>query len=77
MIQKLSGLCDECYAATNKLEADMAAVPMEDILSEAEYYKDVILPDMDAVRAPADEMEQFCDEDVWPFPTYGKLLFSV
>ena len=77
MIQKLSGLCDECYAATNKLEADMAAVPMEDILSEAEYYKDVILPDMDAVRTPADKMEQFCDEDVWPFPTYGKLLFSV
>ena len=77
LIKKLSALCDRCYEATNKLEEMMDRVPTEDILTEAEYYKDNILPGMDAVREPADLMEQFCDEDVWPFPTYGKLLFSV
>lgn len=77
LIMKLSAMCDRCYAAANKLEKDLDCVPTSDVLTEAEFYKDTILPDMDAVRAPADEMELYCDESVWPFPTYGKLLFSV
>ena len=41
------------------------------------FYKDYIIPSMDDVRAPADELETITAKKYWPFPTYGDLLFGV
>ena len=32
---------------------------------------------MEALRAPADELEMLVDKADWPFPTYGDLMFEV
>ncbi len=32
---------------------------------------------MDALRAPCDKLETIVSDTVWPFPTYGKLLFGI
>ncbi len=32
---------------------------------------------MEELRKPADELEMLVDEDIWPFPTYGELLFNI
>ena len=58
-----------------KLGLDMDKVP-EDPWKAMEYYHDVIIPDMNKVRASADSLEQLVDEKYWPFPIYSELLFS-
>ena len=32
---------------------------------------------MENLRTPADRLEVLVDKKVWPFPTYGDLLFEV
>ena len=48
-----------------------------DLLGCAKYHHDSIFAAMQELRAAADELEAAVDEDVWPFPTYGKILFSI
>ena len=44
---------------------------------EAFYYRDMVIPAMDALRGDLDLLETMTDTSVWPFPTYGKLLFGI
>jgi len=32
---------------------------------------------MTALRTPADALERIVDKELWPFPTYGELIFEV
>ena len=48
-----------------------------DLLGCAKYHHDSIFAAMQELRAVADELEAAVYEDVWPFPTYGKILFSI
>ena len=49
----------------------------EDAREAMTYCHGTILPDMAAVRAAADRLEDLTDAACWPFPTYEELLFSV
>ena len=48
-----------------------------DIVNIAMYYKDNVLTAMQELRAVADEMEANMSAKLWPYPSYGTLLFSV
>ena len=48
-----------------------------DWVSKADCIRDVVLPEMNALRAVCDEAETLTDAKAWPFPTYGELLFGV
>ncbi len=43
----------------------------------AHAYHEKVVPDMEALRAPADKLEMIVDKDLWPFPSYGDLIFEV
>lgn len=43
----------------------------------AVIYRDVIISKMNELRLTADKLETVVDEEMWPFPTYGQLLFNV
>ena len=43
----------------------------------ARYMRDVIVPAMEELRKPIDELEMIVDKDLWPMPSYGDLLFEV
>lgn len=43
----------------------------------ARYYRDNVVPAMDALRSVCDSMEVVTAKKYWPFPDYGDLLFSV
>lgn len=43
----------------------------------AHAYRDEVVPAMEALRAPADRLEMIVDKDLWPFPSYGDLIFEV
>ena len=64
--------------AEEKLRKDLEkAGKSTDGRKKAEYYRDVICADMAALRAPADALEMMVEKDLWPFPTYGDILFEV
>ena len=43
----------------------------------ARYMREVIVPAMEELRKPVDELEMIVDKDLWPMPSYGDLLFEV
>ena len=58
-------------------EANNTANSMEEGKERAEYYKDVVVPAMNALRAPIDELEDMVNKEYWPVPSYGDMLFEV
>jgi hypothetical protein len=78
LIVRLSQLLDEICARADELEAAVAGLAQCDgIIAESQAIRDEVLPRMDALRAPVDEAEVMTKKDLWPFPSYGDLLFSV
>ena len=64
--------------AFDRLKDDVqTAAAIADKKEQAVYYRDVVCADMSALRAPADALEMMVDKELWPFPTYGDLLFEV
>ena len=53
-------------------------MPDFDLLIElAKYYKDAVFAAMNELRIGVDELETLTDSKIWPYPSYGDLLFSV
>lgn len=78
VISQLSTLSGILYRKTGKLEEGLIGVKYQDtLLAQGEYYRDVIVPAMEELREVADDIESLVGEKYWPYPTYGKLLFSV
>ena len=78
LITKLSALTDQIAARTDELEAAVLELKnTSGVVEEAYAIRDTVLSKMAALRAVADEAETLTAEKVWPFPTYGKLLFGV
>ncbi len=72
---RLSEKCDSLYEKTEKLYSDLKAVPTCDSQTAADYYNDVIVPGMQAVRKDADFLEKLTPKRDWPYPIYSDLLF--
>ena len=78
LIVRLSQLLDEICARADELETAVAGLAgCDGIIAESQAIRDEVLPRMDALRAPVDEAEVMTKKDLWPFPSYGDLLFSV
>lgn len=77
LLADISAQESELYSAVTNLKAVLADVPEDDALTYANYYKETVIPAMNAVREPADKLELLVGREYWPFPTYGDLLFSV
>ena len=77
LLGRVSALTEELYTKGRALDAAVADAPAADAETVANYYHDTILPAMDAVRAPADQLEMLVGKKYWPFPTYSDILFYV
>ena len=77
-VRRLSSMMTALFRQAKKLEEDLLAGKSITAAPElAAYYRDTILPDMTALRIPADEMEMIASKEAWPYPSYGELLFGV
>lgn len=77
-LKDVSALLDQAFKATKHLDKVLKeAEAIEDFEKAAFYYRDEVIPAMSALRTPCDELETLTAENVWPFPTYGKLLFGI
>ena len=78
LISKLTALEEEMASGVEKLKADTAtALATEDPLENAKAYQSVVLEDMEELRKAADAAEVLIPDALLPYPTYGKLLFSI
>ncbi len=78
IVTLLSELSNGVFEKTQQLEAALYHTEqISDIKAQAESYRDEVIPAMEALRKDADEIESLVGEKYWPYPTYGKMLFSV
>jgi glutamine synthetase len=76
-INKITQLLVDLAKYTERLENLTSKTQSGDHKEHALFVKDQVIPTMKALRATADKLESICPETDWPFPTYGKLLYSV
>ena len=58
-------------------EAENKVTEITNAKEKAFFYREVVTAAMKKLREPADRLEVLVDKRVWPFPTYGDLLFEV
>ncbi|MBI5311210.1 MAG: glutamine synthetase III [Actinobacteria bacterium] len=69
-------LVNEFDAAITKLEtANLDENHPTDIIAEADYMRDGVLPAIEGVREVADKLERVVADDLWPLPKYSEMLF--
>ena len=74
--QRLTELTEDLMIKIDTLDA-ATDVPDVDVYAVGMYYKDTVLPAMDALRETADTLETIVAKEYWPFPTYTDLLYLV
>ena len=77
LLKDANALLEEMVKAVETLEKDVAKAAKMEGKKQAVYYRDTICVDMTALRTPADALERIVDKELWPFPTYGELIFEV
>ena len=78
IIARLSAAGSEIYKLTGDLKmAVSSAEKIADMLEKATAYHDIVLKLMTDIRKYADSAEAVVSMDVWPYPSYGELLFSI
>ena len=65
------------FALENLIKLMDSAGDIVGVDSHARYMREVIVPAMEELRKPIDELEMIVDKDLWPMPSYGDLLFEV
>lgn len=78
LLKKTSLLLKEANSALKKLEDTVGkANTMEEGAAKAAAFRDLVIPAMEDLRKPIDQLELIVDHKLWPVPTYGDLLFEV
>ena len=78
LVKKLAAVTDSIDAQADALDSAIAGFKtICDVTEGADFIRDEMISRMTALRAAADEAETLTAESVWPFPTYGDLMFSV
>ena len=77
-MERLSELTDYILERVRDLEEALENLKgMGNIRKTSEVIRDDVIPKMEHLRKHVDEAEMLMPEKCWPFPSYGKLLFSV
>lgn len=78
LLTRCSALLAKAQSALANLEnVESLAAAKSEGHEQAMYFREVVFPAMTELRAPIDELEMIVDEEFWPVPTYGELLFEV
>ena len=78
LIRKLSELLEQFDSYIDELQKaeDKVRSHKGDALSVSRMYCNEVLTVMNKLRRVSDEMEQLTAADYWPYPSYGRLLFT-
>ena len=74
---RISDLTSDMLTKAEELEDElMKAKSRGDTTEEAVYFKDHVLPAMNALRIDGDALETGTSREYWPYPTYGERLIT-
>ena len=77
-LEALSAQADAMSDCVDALDEAVAKAQSQgDNLSMARSYHDTVIPAMEALRAAADKAETLCSEEIWPLPSYSRMLYYV
>jgi glutamine synthetase len=74
-LDHLGRLIDECKVRVDALQKLLEHEGGSDPLEHAKYFRDRVVPAMNALRESGDALESIIPHDVWPLPTYREMLF--
>ena len=74
-LDQVTTLIDECKVSVDKLHALLEHEGDADALKHAKYFRDKVIPAMNALRDAGDALEGLVPQDLWPLPTYREMLF--
>ncbi|MGI6279965.1 MAG: glutamine synthetase III [Acutalibacteraceae bacterium] len=78
LLSRLSAANKEIFNLTAQLKMAVASAErIADPYEKAVMYHDVILKLMEDIRKYADSAESVVPSDIWPYPSYGELLFNI
>ncbi|NLD50924.1 MAG: glutamine synthetase type III, partial [Clostridiaceae bacterium] len=79
LLTEVSTLCASLKNAISSLEkaVEAASASHGDTYDHACMFKDLVFTKMNELRAIADKLETLVDAKLWPFPTYGDLLYNI
>ena len=78
LLVEASRLLTETKTALQKLVDVMNGVgDRAEGKEQAYYFMEQVVPAMENLRKPVDELEMIVDKNMWPMPSYGDLLFEV
>lgn len=78
MAAKLTDLADRFYDSIERLDSQVkAAGEIKGIQKQAENFHDVVLAEMDIMRAIVDEIEVIMPAVEWPIPAYSEIIYNV
>ena len=78
LLIEVSSLLSETNKALAALKSVLKDADKQgDSAETAKYYRRTVMPAMEALRKPVDELEEIVDTKYWPVPTYGELMFEV
>ncbi len=80
LVSEITDLSSEMYRKLAALEAAVASDDSnndESLVEQAEYFREEVFMKMQDLRETVDRLESLVAADVWPFPTYGDILFSI
>ena len=74
---RISDLTSDMLTKAEELEDElMKAKSCGDTTEEAVYFKDHVLPAMNALSIDGDALETVTSREYWPYPTYGEMLIT-
>ena len=79
LLIRINTLTDSLAARLKALRAALTEAESTtlDAQARADFYRDTVIPAMEALRESADGLEVLVAKDLWPLPSYGDILFSV
>ena len=78
LLKKTSKLLKNTNSAMSKLGKLVEQIEKhEEGRDRAVFCRREIVPAMEALRTPVDELEMIVDKEMWPMPSYGDLIFEV
>jgi glutamine synthetase len=74
-LDQVTKFVDEIKSRVDKLQELLEHEGNGDAVKHAKYFRDRVIPAMNALRESGDGLEGLAPHDTWPLPTYREMLF--
>jgi glutamine synthetase len=74
-LDEICKLTDECKLRVDRLQELLEHEGAGEPEKHAKYFRDKVIPAMNALREVGDALESAVPQNLWPLPTYREMLF--